>query len=252
MQDFRYFGTYATFTAPDKQTGELLQGADFIVGDAFDLVLRTGESADEGAVGAVADESAGGAGDNAATRANDGAAASAPTELPGEIVWVRNRFGGFAGYLDSETSRQVRLMQARGHTVRALLSLVAFTDTPDPGFYWGQVAIFGYDPAFEQAFSAWEAALSAKLAEGARVQVALSPAEVDKVLESGGTWLPTARADIPKPEVGKTAILKQTRSLSERMIELGRARRPGCLVVGWVFNIALVAGLIWLVVRLLS
>ena len=229
MEDYRYFGTYATFTAADKTAGELLQGADFIVGDTFDIEFRSEAPGREPASAA----------------AGEGSPSPA-----GETAWVRNRFGGYAGYLDPTTSRTLRVMAAQGRTIRALLSLVAFTDTPEPGFYWGQVALLCYDPAFAGPFEAWTRTLSEKLAEGARVQVALTPSEVDRVIETNGAWVPTARADIPKPATGKTAILKQTRSASERMIELGRQRRPGCMVAGWVFNIALVAGIVALVLHL--
>ena len=217
MEDHRFYGTYASFLAADKPSGELLQGADFIVGDTFDIEFRT----EDGTV--------------------------SPT---GEVAWVKNRFGTYAGYLDDEASRNLRICAARGWTLRALLSFVAFTDSPEPGFYWGQVALLCFDPMHTEVFDVWTAALAEKFAEGVRVQVALGPADVDKVIESGGSWLPAARADIPMPEQGKTAILKKTRSLSERMIEQGRARRPGCMVVGWAFNIALVAGAIALVLHL--
>lgn len=218
MADYRYYGAYASFVAADKAAGELLQGADFIVGDEFTVEFRGAPDAET-------------AGQN------------------GEVAWVKNRFGAYAGYLDADISRELRIVAARGWTMRAFLSFVAFTDSPEPGFYWGQVALACYDPLLEDAFDPWCRALAAKIAEGARVSVNLATAEVDRVLESQGTWLPSARADIPKPEVGKTAILKQSRSFSEKMVDLGRERRPGCMVVGWIFNIALVAGVVALILH---
>ena len=217
MEDNRFFGAYASFLAADKPSGELLQGADYIIGDTLDIEFRT----EDGTV--------------------------SPT---GEVAWVKNRFGGYAGYLDEDASHKLRICAARGWTLRALLSFVAFTDSPEPGFYWGQVALLCFDPMFADIFDAWTAALASKFAEGARVHVALNTADVDKLIASGGTWVPAARADIPMPEQGKTAILKKTRSFSDRMVEQGRERRPGCMIIGWVFNIALGAGIIALVLHL--
>ena len=238
MEDYRYWGAYASFVPAGKTQGELLQGADFLVGDVFDFEFRA-----EGDVPQAKGKTSGLADD-----ASDEAAGQ--TGISGEIAWVRNRFGGYAGALDAQTSRTLRIMMARGWTCRALLSFVAFTDSPEPGFYWGQVACVCYDPLLADVFEPWLRALGEKMAEGARVQVALTVPEIDRVIESGGTWLPEARADIPSPADGKTAVLKRSRSASEKLIELGRDRRPGCMVVGWAFNIALAAGVVALILHL--
>ena len=227
MADYRYFGAYASFVAADKASGELLQGADFIVGDEFSIEFRSSDKPAE----------------------TDGQPEES-TGQSGEVAWVKNRFGAYAGYLDADMSRRLRIVAARGWAMRAFLSFVAFTDSPEPGFYWGQVALVCYDPLLEDAFGPWCKALAEKIAEGARVEVALTTAEVDRVLETQGTWLPSGWADIPKPEKGKTAILKQARSFSEKMVDLGREQRPGCMVVGWIFNIALIAGVVALVLHL--
>ncbi len=208
--DYRYFGEYATFVPADKPSGELLQGADFVIGEELEIEFR------------------------------------------GEEAWLKNRFGADAGKLDATVARRLRVCAAREWTCKAVLSAVAFSSEPDPGFYWGQAALVCFDPLYAEAFDAWLEAVRAKVADGARVQVALTEPEVDKVLESRGTWLPAGRAEVPFPEEGKSVILKDHRTFSENMIELGRQRKLGCLVVGWVFNIALIAGVAALVLHLVG
>lgn len=212
MADFRYNGAYASFVAADKPSGELMQGADFCVGDPLTVEFRT----------------------------QDGE----------RVAWLVNRWGAFAGKLDSEASRTLAIAEARGWKLQGVLSFVAFTDSPEPGYYWGQAALVCYDPEYGSVFEPWIGAVSAKIADGVRIDVNLSEQQVDRVIESGGAWLPAGRVEIPKPEQGKTAILKDRRTASESLIELGRQRRPGCMVVGWIFNIAFVAGVVALVLHL--
>ena len=212
MGDFRYTGAYASFVAADKPSGKLLQGADFAVGDPLEVEFRV----------------------------EDGET----------VAWLTNRWGRAAGKLDAEASRSLSIAAARGWRLRAFLSFVAFTDLPEPGYYWGQAALLCYDPAYEDAFEPWIAAVAAKIADGARVDVNLTEQQVDRVLEQGAAWLPSGRVEKPEPEQGKTAILKERRSASESLVEMGRERRPGCMVVGWIFDIALVLGVIAMVLHL--
>lgn len=211
MADLRYLGAYASFLPADLAAGELLQGADFAVGDPLDVEFRV---------------------ENGET-----------------VAWLVNRWGGAAGKLDAEASRTLAIAKTREMELRAALSFVAFTDAPEPGYYWGQAALVCYDPALSEAFDPWFDAIREKMADGARVDVNLESSQVDRVIESGGAWLPAGRVEVPKPEKGKTVILKGHRTASESLIELGRQRRPGCMVVGWTFNIALALGVIALILH---
>ena len=58
--------------------------------------------------------------------------------------------------------------------------------------------------------------------------------------------MPSQTVPLPKSEKG-TAYLKQRRKLSERMIDKGRAGNKGCYVVSWVFLLALVTLVVFLV-----
>lgn len=197
-----YFGKYVDFSTPSKKDASVLLGADNAVGDTYDLELEPVEGE--------------------------------------QRAWLANRFGQRIGYLDAAMSRTVRTLQAEGLKVCAVLSFVAFTDHPDEGHYWGQVALLCFKPADAAAFRSFVANVAKRMGEGLRTNVDLGPEGVAKVLESNGAWVPSQTVPFPENEKG-TAYLKKRRKMSERVIEQGRKGNKGCYVVSWVFLLALVA-----------
>ncbi|NHM13932.1 hypothetical protein [Xiamenia xianingshaonis] len=198
----RYFGTYARFETRSKKDAGALLGADNLVGDRFSIVFET---------------------EDGVTRA-----------------WMKNRFGALTGRFDEHVSRQLQLLQAREWELVALLSFVAFTDRPDPGFYWGQAVIIAFDPADEEAMETFVDRVGDLLQEGIRPAVDLGKQGVETMLEHQGDWTPAERVPMPEREEG-TVIMKQRRKASENFIEQGRAGNKGCLAAGWLFNTLLVA-----------
>lgn len=197
-----YFGKYVDFSTPSKKDASVLLGADNAVGDTYDLEFESVEGE--------------------------------------QRAWLANRFGQRIGYLDAATSRTVRTLQAEGLQARAVLSFVAFTDHPDEGHYWGQVALLCFKSANTAAFDPFVVNVAKRMGEGLRTSVDLGPEGVAKVLESDGTWVPSQTVPFPENEKG-TAYLKKRRKMSERVIEQGRKGNKGCYVVSWVFLLALVA-----------
>lgn len=197
-----YEGRYVRFSTTSKKDAAVLLGADTLVGDFFTVSLRV--------------------------------------EKGRSIAWLTNRFGADTGYLDSEATRMVQLAEARGWTTKALLSFIAYSDNPDLGEYWGEMALFCYDPAYEAEFSAFARTLSDRLSEGARPDIFLSQQGIEKVLGTKGEWFPSSTVPLPEKRTG-TVIMKSKRSLSEKLVEQSRKGNVGCYVVGWAFILALVA-----------
>lgn len=199
-----YFGTYADFQTVSKKDSGTLLGADNSVGDIYEVKVLQ----------------------------EDGE----------QRAWLENRFGQRIGYLDAATSRSVRTMQAEGLYAYAVLSVVAFTDNPDEGHYWGQVALLCFKPKGPDAsaFQAFLQTVAKRMSDGTRTKVDLGAEGVAKLLESDGTWVPSQTVPLPENEKG-TAYLKRRRKLSERVIDQGRAGNKGCYVVSWMFLLALVA-----------
>ena len=198
--DQSYEGFYARYETPSKQVGSLLMGPDNLVGDDYELDFRT----EDGRV----------------------------------VVWLKNKFGAEVGYLDVDGSRRVQLANARGQKVRALLAFVAYSDEPDPGTYWGHMAVICYNPAYEAEMGAFVDRIAQRLADGVRPNIDLRGDGVKRIFDEP-EWIPSDTVALPDKKKGM-AVLKDQRSISEKMIEQGRARNRGCYVVSWAFIVIVV------------
>ena len=207
--DYSYEGFYARFDTPSKKVGSLLMGADNLVGNDYTVEFKT----EEGAV----------------------------------TAWLKNKFDVEMGFLDVDGSRRLQLANARGQKIRVLLSFVAYSDMPDPGHYWGEVAVICFNPAYEAEMNAFVDRVAAQLANGVRPAINLGSSAVSKIFDEPD-WLPSDTVPLPKKEKGMT-VLKNSQSLSEKMIEQGRARNRGCYVVSWIFIAVLVVAVVLLVMN---
>lgn len=203
--DQSYLGFYARFDTVSKSEAAVLTGPDNLVGDDFEVFFKT--------------------------------------ENDKVVAWLRNKFGKEIGFLDVEASRKLQLAHARNQKIRAILSFVAFSDTPEPGIYWGQVAVFCYNPAYGKEMDAFIDRVAAKISENIRPEINLGSQAVAKIFEEPG-WLPSKHIPLPERQSG-TAILKDHRTLSEKMIEQGRARNKGCYAISWLFIILVLAAIIY-------
>ena len=200
-----YEGFYARFDTPDKATGSMLMGPDHIVGDDYEVFFKT----EEGRV----------------------------------VAWVRNKFGAETGFFDADTSRKLQLANAREKTIRAVLSYVAYSDEPDPGLYWGQMALFCFSPRYADEMNAFVDRVAAKIAEGTRPAINLGSQAAAKILEQPD-WLPSDTMPLPQKEVGM-AVLKDHRTMSEKMIEQGRGGNKGCYAISIIFIVVVVLAVLY-------
>ncbi len=207
-----YEGYYARFDTENKNIGGMLMGPDHLVGDDYEVFFKT----DEGRV----------------------------------VAWVRNRFGAETGFFDVNTSRKLQLANAREQTIRAVLSFVAYTDEPDPGMYWGQMAVFCFSPRYADEMNAFVDRIAAKIAEGVRPNIDLGSQAVSKILEEKD-WIPDQTMPLPEKQVG-SAVLKDHRTMSEKMIEQGRAGNKGCYAVSIAFIAIAVVAVAFFVLNLFN
>ena len=203
LVDYSYDGFYARFDTVSKTEGSMLMGPDNIVGDDYEVFFKT----DEGKV----------------------------------VAWVKNKFGAEVGFFDTDASRKLQLANARNQTIRAILAFVAYEDEPDPGCYWGQMALFCFNPAYADNMNAFVDRCASRIGEGIRPNIDLGRQAIEKVFTESN-WLPSETVPLPKKKTG-FAVLKDHRSLSEKMIEQGRSRNIGCYIVSWAFIILIVAAI---------
>ena len=213
MEDLRYFGRYVRFVTDSRDYGGALVGADNIIGDNYEIEFITEEGV--------------------------------------QFAQLKNRFGAIVGRLDASDSRQVGICRARGWTIRALLSFVAFTEHPEPGFYWGEVALICNDKRYDEVFDVFAERVATELGKAVRPDVALGSQGVDKVIEAKGQWLPNTRTDYPKLEAG-SVFMKRRRRFSEGFIEAGRAGNKGCYAVSVLFLITVAAAVFFGVAKLIG
>lgn len=195
-----YEGFYARFDTANKAQGSMLMGPDHIVGDDYEVFFKT----EEGRV----------------------------------VAWLRNKFGAEVGFLDVNASRKLQLANAREQTIRAVLSYVAYSDEPDPGLYWGQVAVFCFSPRYADEMNAFVDRVAAKISDGVRPVIDLGSQAVNKIIEEED-WVPNDTMPLPQKVVGM-AVLKDHRTMSEKVIEQGRAGNKGCYAVSIAFIVVVV------------
>lgn len=209
LVDYSYEGFYARFNAADQKQGGLLMGADNLVGDDFEVFFKV----------------------------EDGIS----------VAWVKNRFGAEVGFFDIDTSRKLQLAQGRGQTIRGLLTFVAFSDLPEPGNYWGQMALFCFNPAYAKEMNAFIDRCAKKLMEGVRPKIDLGNNAVEKIFTKPD-WVPSETVPLPKKESG-TAVLKDHRTMSEKVVEQGRAGNKGCYAVSYAFIAIVVIVILYFVLH---
>ena len=133
MSEIGYFATYARFETESKEAAAAFLGADNIVGDTFSIEQEYVDGK--------------------------------------RTAWIVNPFGKRMGFIDEKTAEKVDLCNAKGWNTVALLALVAFTEKPAPGLYWGQVLIVSYDPEYEVEFSTFIENIGKQLGNGIRPYV---------------------------------------------------------------------------------
>lgn len=206
MSQVGFYGTYARFVTEDRDDAAAFLGADNIIGDAFSVEMdySTGE----------------------------------------RIAWIVNPFGKRMGVLDKKIADKIDLANAKGWTTVALLALVAFTEEPAPGYYWGQVMVISYDPQYKDAFSSFVTLMGKKLGSGIRPSIDLGQEALNQIIANKGNYMPSAREPLPKKKKG-TALVKTERSSTERLVEQARKGNIGCTIGSWVFLLAIVAAIVF-------
>ena len=155
-------------------------------------------------------------------------------------AWIVSDYGDVLGYLDEQTSHRLNVLAARTWDMHAVLSFVAFTDEPEPGRYWGEVALFCYDKSHRSDFDTFMRTISKSLSQGIRPRIDIENQALQSILDSHGTWQPTQRVAIPKGDK-HTAIIKKSRGVTDFMVQKSREGNKGCYIVSWAILLALVA-----------
>lgn len=202
-----YFGTYARFKTTDKTAGAALAGPDNAVGD----------------IGSIAFDL---------------------DERKREQAWLVNPYGHRMGFLDPNATHKLAVLAAKGWELRYVLSFTAYSDKPEPT-YWGQVALIAYAPQHKDTFETFLKTFSHYAAEGSRPDPELGLAGVSQVLANPSAWTPSNKVKIPSSSQG-TTILKDHRSMHDKLLDKGRSKNPGCYLIAWAFIFAVIGLVAWM------
>lgn len=208
----QYFGTYQTFEAYSKDAAGILLGADCLIGDIFEVRIELHE------------------GEHRAI--------------------MTDKFGHDVALFNPSFSRKLSVFAAGGLKLKSILSFVAFTEREEGGQYWGEAAVFAYSPLYEESFERFIEGVGLKIQENVRPRIDLGQEGLGKIIESNGNWIPEQSLPLP-PKKKRTVIMKDHRTLGDKIIEQGRAKNAGCYFISWAFIIALVAAVAYIVYSLL-
>lgn len=131
------------------------------------------------------------------------------------------------GFLPDKVFRQVDKLLDEGWVCRAFPSAVIFDKTRD--IYRVEVAVICYREKDAPAFEPFIENLTKRMAKGDHPVIALSPKEIDHVIESKGQWADVKTRKLPKLDKG-TAYYKTRRTTTENMAYAAAAGNKGCYV----------------------
>ena len=203
-----YYGTYAIGKATSKEEAGKLLGADNVIGDVYKVE----------------------------TRLTDGK----------HVARVINRFGNSPVEFSEGISREIALCETKGFVTYAILTCVGFTQIKNDGEYWAEFIIISFPKKDLDIFSVYVDNLSKEVKDYKRPEVDLKAEEVEEIIKNKGDYISlTQHSKIDK--IKGQVILKSRVKLSEKLIEQGRKKNPGCYIFGWLFLLVVIALIILIV-----
>ena len=201
MQNIAYFGRYYRFNTLNKKDSVLLISPDCIIGDTYSIEIELSEH--------------------------------------GRRAWIINPFKDRIGFLDETSSLEISEYLARDYTLVAFLSFVAFTESPEGGYYWGEIAVIGYKNSSKVFVKPFSERVAKLISEGTRPDLELSDQGLKQLQDNPNSWMTSKRNPIPKMKKG-SALVKTKKSIGDYFIQQGRAKNKGCYFLSWLFILAAV------------
>lgn len=202
----KYFGKYMTFTSEDKNDGVMFLGPDHVVGAPYTVEFKHTDD--------------------------------------GTVAWCKSQHGGTICHFDEKGTDELSLCFARDWTVHLYLSFVAWDEDPEPGRYWGQMAVVAYDKSLAAEMEVFEKNLQKALSNGTRPKLSMGEGALEQLINTKGAWFPTDREKKPKL-TKRQAMVKDQQTMNDRIVEGSRSGNKGCYAGTIVFYIALAAVVIF-------
>ena len=208
-----YYGKYAISKPTSKEEAGRLLGADNIIGDVYKVVCSINNGNHE--------------------------------------AKVVNRFGNIPAVFDEGVSRELALNDAKGFRTYAVLTCVGFTQTKGDGDYWAEFAVVSFPKSDIKTFSVYVEEVSQAVKNHRRPEVDLGIDEVQQIIVNDGHFV--SNTTHPKLEKKKgQVILKSQVKLSDKLVEQGRKKNPGCYIFGWLFLLVFIALIMLVVMKVIG
>lgn len=207
----KYFGEYVRFETGSKKDAAQLIGPDNLIGDIYGIECEIIDGVHR--------------------------------------AWLISRFDKKIGFFDPESSKDIGIKEAQGMVCKAILVFVAFSEDEEGGYYWGEVGLICYSPAYADEMTMFIDGIRRKIAEGIKPKISLDRSSVSKIIESGGSWMPNQSVSYPDMQKGTTYI-KRRRSMTDKLIEQGRAGNKGCYFISWAFLLVIVALVVYFIFQI--
>ncbi len=78
-----------------------------------------------------------------------------------------------------------------------MLSFTAYSEEPEPGEYWGQVALIAFAPRYAEEFNVFLKAFAKAAGDGSRPDPKLSNDSIVSVLANPAEWKPSSKIKNP-------------------------------------------------------
>ncbi|WP_350455292.1 hypothetical protein [Slackia heliotrinireducens] len=202
-----YFGTYLKFFTDGKKYGAALSGPDNAIGD----------------IGTIEwDQDANGR----------------------QQAWLVNPYSIRVGHFSPADSYNLAVYQAKGWTMRYVLSFVALTVGKSKNDYWGEIALIAYNPRYEDEIGAFLKTFSKRMGEGFRPNPDLDSDSLERAIADPTSWTTTQKIALPKFD-SDTMMVKDHRTLHDKLLDKARSRNLGCYIISWAFIALLVLAAIY-------
>lgn len=153
-------------------------------------------------------------------------------------VKIENKFNHAVAQLNKKDSQQIILWKNKGLELKCMLAYVTFCEPKSQ--HEAYFLICAYPKKHKDAYDNFIENVSNQLSNGNIPEIKLDKFEQNKIVETKGDFKLTKFLPKPNLEVG-TVIVKSKQTLTEKIIEAGRQRKPGCYIASIIFIITVLS-----------
>lgn len=151
-------------------------------------------------------------------------------------VLIKNKFDFDVAELNKEDAKKIILWNNKSYNLVCLLTYVTFCEPKSQ--YCGYFLIAAYPNKNTEAYINFFENVSTQISNGNIPDIKLDKFEQNKIIETNGNF--KIKKFLPKPKLEPgTVTIKSKQTLTEKIIEAGRQKKPGCYIASIAFILLL-------------